>query len=40
MIAALPEPDRTRLLAQLTELVPDELYRHPLRTDLYWARLR
>ena len=40
MIAALPEPDRTRLLAELGELVPDAHYRHPLRTDLYWARLR
>jgi SAM-dependent methyltransferase len=39
MIAALPEPDRMRLLAELAELVPDELYRHPLRTDLYWTRL-
>jgi SAM-dependent methyltransferase len=39
MIAALPEPDRMRLLAELRELVPDELYRHPLRTDLYWTRL-
>ena len=40
MIAALPESDRTRLLAELAELVPDEHYRHPLRTDLYWAQLR
>ncbi len=40
MIAALPESDRKRLLAQLAELLPDEHYRHPLRTDLYWARLR
>jgi SAM-dependent methyltransferase len=39
MIAALPEPERARLLAQLSELVPEGLYRHPLRTDLYWARL-
>jgi SAM-dependent methyltransferase len=39
MIAGLPEPDRTRLLAELTELVPDQRYRHPLRTDLYWTRL-
>jgi SAM-dependent methyltransferase len=38
MIAALPELDRTRLLAQLADLVPDERYRHPLRTDLYWTR--
>jgi SAM-dependent methyltransferase len=40
MVAALPEPDRTRLLAELTELVPDEHFRHPLRTELYWTRLR
>jgi SAM-dependent methyltransferase len=40
MVAALPEPERTRLLAQLAELVPDERYRHPLRTDLSWTRLR
>jgi len=40
MIAALPESDRKQLLAELAELLPDELYRHPLRTDLYWARLR
>ena len=40
MIAALPEPERTRLLAQLAELVPDERYRHPLRTELSWTRLR
>jgi len=39
MIAALPEPERARLLAQLSELVPERIYRHPLRTDLYWARL-
>jgi hypothetical protein len=39
MIAALPEPDRTRLLAQLADLVPDERYRHQLRTDLYWTRV-
>jgi SAM-dependent methyltransferase len=40
MVAALPEPGRTGLLAELAELVPDGRYRHPLRTDLYWARLR
>jgi SAM-dependent methyltransferase len=39
MIAALPEPERTRLLAQLAKLVPEQVYRHPLRTDLYWTRL-
>lgn len=40
MTAALPGPERARLLAQLGELVPDQVYRHPLRTDLAWARLR
>jgi SAM-dependent methyltransferase len=40
MIAALPEPERARLIAQLSELVPEDHYRHPLRTELYWARLR
>ena len=40
MIAALPEPERARLTAQLSALVPDRVYLHPLRTDLYWARLR
>ena len=40
MIAALPESDRTRLLAELAELVPDQVYVHRLRTDLYWTRLR
>jgi SAM-dependent methyltransferase len=39
MIAALSEQERTQLLARLSELVPDEVYRHPLRTDLYWTRL-
>lgn len=39
MIAALPEPDRMRLLAELAAIVPDEHYRHPLRTELYWTRL-
>lgn len=39
MVAALPEHERTELLARLSELVPDEVYRHPLRTDLYWTRL-
>lgn len=40
MIAALAEPERTALLARLAELVPDGVYRHPLRTDLYRTRLR
>jgi SAM-dependent methyltransferase len=39
MVAGLPERERTQLLARLGELVPDEVYRHPLRTDLYWTRL-
>jgi len=40
MIAALPEWERSALLARLGELLPDGVYRHPLRTDLYRARLR
>ena len=36
MIAALPEPERTDLLARLAQLVPALVYRHPLRTDVYW----
>jgi SAM-dependent methyltransferase len=40
MIAALPELDRARLLAELADLLPDGRYRHPLRTDLYRTRLR
>ena len=40
MIAALPDAERAALLAQLGELVPDEVYRHPLRTELYCTRLR
>ncbi len=39
MIAALPEPERARLLRQLSECVPEQVYRHPLRTDLFRARL-
>jgi hypothetical protein len=39
MIAALPEPERTDLLARLAELVPEQVYRHPLRTDVYWLTL-
>jgi SAM-dependent methyltransferase len=38
MIGALPEPERTALLTKLAELVPDRVYRHPLRTDLYSTR--
>jgi SAM-dependent methyltransferase len=40
MVAALPELDRTGLLAELAALVPDEHFRHPLRTELCWTRLR
>jgi len=39
MIGALAEPERTDLLARLAELVPEGVYRHPLRTDLYRLRL-
>ncbi len=39
MVAALPDPDRTRLLAELGELVPDRTYLHRLRTDLFLTRL-
>ena len=40
MIAALPEAERAALLARLGELLPDGVYRHPLRTELYRTRLR
>ena len=40
MIAALPEPDRSALVARLGELLPEGVYRHPLRTELYRTRLR
>ena len=41
MVAALPEPDeRAGCSRSSRELVPDELYRHPLRTELSWTRLR
>jgi SAM-dependent methyltransferase len=39
MIGALPEPERSDLLARLARLVPEGVYRHPLRTDVYWLRL-
>jgi SAM-dependent methyltransferase len=39
MVGALPEPERSALLARLGELLPDGVYRHPLRTDLYRTRL-
>ena len=40
MIAALPEPDRSALVARLGELLPEGVYRHQLRTELYRTRLR
>jgi SAM-dependent methyltransferase len=39
MIAALPEPDRAALLAQLGELLPEGPRVHRLRTDLSLFRL-
>ena len=33
MVAAFRSRNAQRLLARLSELVPDEVYRHPLRTD-------
>jgi SAM-dependent methyltransferase len=38
-IAALPDPERTRLLAELGELVSEGEYVHRLRTDLFLTRL-
>jgi len=40
MIAGLPESERSALLARLAELLPEGVYRHPLRTELYRTRLR
>jgi SAM-dependent methyltransferase len=40
MIGALPQPERSSLLTRLGELLPDGVYRHPLRTELYRTRLR
>ena len=40
MIGALSEPERTALLMRLGELLPAGVYRHPLRTELYWTQLR
>jgi SAM-dependent methyltransferase len=40
MIGALPEPERSALLARLGELLPDRVYRSPLRTELYRTRVR
>ena len=39
MIGALPEPERSALLTRLGELLPEGVYRYPLRTDLYRTRL-
>ena len=40
MVGALPERERSALLARLGELLPDGVYRHRLRTELYRAQLR
>ena len=40
MIGALPDDERAALLARLGELLPEGVYRHPLRTELYRTRLR
>ncbi len=40
MIAALPEEERDRLLAELGQHVVPGDYLFPLRTDIYWTRLR
>jgi hypothetical protein len=39
MVGALPAAERSALLARLGDLLPDGVYRHPLRTDLYLTRL-
>ena len=39
MIGALPDAERSALLARLGELLPDGVYRHPLRTELYRTQL-
>jgi SAM-dependent methyltransferase len=39
MIGALPQPERSSLLTRLGELLPEGVYRHPLRTDLYRTKL-
>jgi SAM-dependent methyltransferase len=39
MIAALPESERADLLSRLAQLVPEQVYRHPLRTEVYVLRL-
>lgn len=38
-IAALPDPDRERVLAELAALIPEGRYLHPLRTELHLTRL-
>ena len=40
MIGALPRAERSALLVRLAELLPEGVYRHPLRTELYRTRLR
>jgi len=40
MIGALPDPERSALLRRLGRLLPEGVYRHPLRTELYRTRLR
>jgi len=40
MIAALPEPDRSALVARLGELLPEGVYGQQLGTALYRTRLR
>ena len=37
VMAALPDGERERLLAELSELLPAGDYREPLRTELYWT---
>jgi len=39
MISGLPASERSALLARLGDLLPDGVYRHTLRTDLYLTRL-
>ena len=38
MISGLPAAERSALLARLGDLLPNGVYRHPLRTDLYLTR--
>ncbi|HET8951244.1 MAG TPA: class I SAM-dependent methyltransferase [Solirubrobacteraceae bacterium] len=39
-VGALPESEQSSLLARLSELVPERVYRYPYRTELYLTRLR